>query len=112
MCVGDESGQKVDAGIYEDEGIYGVEDDRSGNVNHVRFADLISIRPIPSVGRGKPMHPRGRGAASAVWQSIDLSVDFAGVEQEPDILAWVEDRRARPAVPYVEEVGCVHAPTI
>ena len=78
----------------------------------MHVADLVTVRPIPATGKGKPTPPGGKSAGSAVWQSSDVLIDFAGTEQEPDILEWVDDRRAgRPANPHVEEVGCVHAPT-
>ena len=64
--------------------------DRSDKGRHVHFADLISVRPIQATGKGKPTPPRGKSVVSAVWQSSDVSIDFVGVEREPDILAWVD----------------------
>jgi hypothetical protein len=35
----------------------------------VRFAELIAVRPIPWVGKGKATPPRGARAGGAVWHS-------------------------------------------
>ena len=77
----------------------------------MHFADLVTVRPIPATGKGNPTPPTGKSAGSAFLQPSDVSIDFVGTEQEPDLLEWVDDRRAgRPANPHAEEVGCVHVP--
>ena len=93
----------------DNESINVVESDLGGNCKRVHFADLISVRPVPATGKGKPTPPRSRDTISTVWQSTDVLIDDVGDEREPDVLAWVDDREGRPADSHSEEVGCVHA---
>jgi hypothetical protein len=55
-----------------------VTEETKGGRKKVRFADLVSVRPIPSVGKGKPTPPRGARAGGAVWQP-DASADNVNI---------------------------------
>ena len=70
----------------EYEGIGDLKEDRKGKGKRVPFADLVTVRPIPATGKGKPTLPRGKTSGSARWQSgetanadaIDRQSDGAG----------------------------------
>ena len=52
-----------------DEDISEVEKEQKSERNNVRFAEFITVRPIPAVGKGKPTPARGTSAVSATWHS-------------------------------------------
>ena len=73
-------------GQEEYKGIDEVQEDQKGKGRRVHVADLVTVRPIPATGKGKPTPPRGKSAGSAKWQSgetanadaIDRQSDGAG----------------------------------
>ena len=56
--------------------------------NRVRFADTVTMRPIPLVGKGAPTPPRGASRRQAKWperESVDSDVanrSGSGSDQE------------------------------
>ena len=68
----------VEDGAYFDESsddgdcdadISEVEKEQKGERKKVRFAELITVRPIPAVRKGKATPARGASAVSAKWHS-------------------------------------------
>ena len=58
----------------EHEGIDEIQADRKSKGRRVHFADFVTVRPIPSTGKGKPTPSRGKSEGGARWQSGETAI--------------------------------------
>ena len=79
-----EDGECIDDACQEGiEGIDEIQEDQSSKGKRVHFADLVTVRPIPAMGKGKPMLPSGRSAGGARSQS-DETANTDAVDRQSD----------------------------